>query len=161
MMEGFQLYLVAATAVASGLVGGVLYAFSSFVMAGLKRLPSEQGMAAMQSINVTAVGPGLMIPFFGTTIASVAVAGMAIANWDGTVSVLLLAGAVSYVLGTFVMTAAYHVPRNNALEATSSEAPQAAAMWSRYFAEWTRWNHYRATAALAAAASLTVAIILG
>jgi uncharacterized membrane protein len=161
MMEGFQLYLVAATAVASGLVGGVLYAFSSFVMAGLKRLPSEQGMAAMQSINVTAVGPGLMVPFFGTTFASVAVGVTAIANWEDSVSVWLLAGAVSYVLGTFVMTAAYHVPRNNALEATSSEAPQAAAMWSRYFAEWTRWNHYRAAAALAAAASLTVAIILG
>ena len=56
------------------LVGGVLYAFSSFVMSGLRQLPPAQGMAAMQSINVTAVRPGLMIPFFGTIIASVAVA---------------------------------------------------------------------------------------
>lgn len=39
-------------------MGGVLYAFSSFVMAGLKRLPPDHGMTAMQSINVTAVRPG-------------------------------------------------------------------------------------------------------
>ena len=70
MIEGTQLYLVAGTALASGLVGGVLYAFSSFVMAGLKRLPPAQGMAAMQSVNVTAVRPGLMIPFVGTMIAA-------------------------------------------------------------------------------------------
>ena len=70
MIEGTQLYLVAGTALASGLVGGVLYAFSSFVMAGLRQLPTAQGMAAMQSINVTAVRPGLMVPFIGTMIAS-------------------------------------------------------------------------------------------
>lgn len=161
MIEGAQLYLVTATALAAGLMSGVLYAFSSFVMAGLKRLPTEQAMAAMQSINVTAVRPGLMIPFFGTMIASVAVAITAIADWDDTVSVWLLAGAASYVLGTFVMTAAYHVPRNNALAAISTDAPEAASVWSRYLKEWTRWNHFRAIAALAAAAALTVAIILG
>jgi len=159
-MEGIQLYLVTATALASGLVGGVLYAFSSFVMAGLRRLTPEQGMAAMQSINVTAVRPGLMIPFFGTMIASAAVAVTAVADWNGIVSMWLLAGAASYVFGTFAMTAAYHVPRNNRLEATSVDAPEAASVWSRYLEEWTRWNHFRSAAALVAAAALIVAIIL-
>lgn len=161
MIEGIQLYLVAGTALASGLVGGVLYAFSSFVMAGLKRLPPAQGMAAMQSINVTAVKPGLMIPFFGTMIASVAVAITAIADWDDTTSVWLLAGAASYVLGTFATTGTYHVPRNNALAATSTDAPEAESVWARYLNEWTRWNHFRMLAALAAAALLGVATRLG
>ena len=161
MIEGIQLYLVAGTALASGLVGGVLYAFSSFVMAGLRRLPAAEGMAAMQSINVTAVKPGLMIPFFGAMIASVAVAATAIVDWDDTVSVWLLAGAASYILGTFVMTAAYHVPRNNALAATSTEAPEAESAWAHYLEEWTRWNHFRTLAALTAAAMLGVAIWLG
>ena len=161
MIEGTQLYLVAGTALASGLVGGVLYAFSSFVMAGLKRLPPAQGMAAMQSINVTAVKPGLMIPFLGTLIASIAVAITAITDWDETTSVWLLAGSATYVLGTFVMTGLYHVPRNNALAATSTDVPEAEAVWARYITEWTRWNHYRTVAALTAAALLGVATRLG
>lgn len=161
MIEGSQLYLVAATAVACGLVGGVLYAFSAFVMAGLERLSPEQGIAAMQSINVTAVKPGLMVPFVGTMVASVAVAISAIADWRGSTSIWLLAGAVLYVGGTFVMTGVYHVPRNNRLAATSATAPEAGGVWSRYLKEWTRWNHARAIASLAAAAALTVAIRLG
>jgi hypothetical protein len=36
---------------------GVFFAFSSFVMAALRRLPAAQGIAAMQSIHVTAVTP--------------------------------------------------------------------------------------------------------
>lgn len=161
MMEGTQLYLVAGTAIASGLVGGVLYAFSSFVMAALERLPPEEGMAAMQSINVTAVRPGLMIPFFGTAIASIAVAVTAIANWDGTVSVWLVTGAASYVLGTFVTTATYHVPRNNALAGTPTSVPNAASVWQRYRREWTRGNHVRTIASLLAAATFTIAILQG
>jgi uncharacterized membrane protein len=161
MIEGTQLYLVAGTALASGLVGGVLYAFSSFVMAGLKRLPAAEGMAAMQSINVAAVKPGLMIPFLGTMIASTAVAITAIADWDETTSIWLLVGSASYVLGTFVMTGTYHVPRNNALAATSADTPEAEAVWSRYLKEWTRWNHYRTLAALTAAALLGIATRLG
>ena len=161
MMEGTQLYLVAATAIASGLIGGVFYAFSTFVMPGLKRLPPEEAMAAMQSINVTAVRPGLMIPFFGTAIAGVAVGVTAVANWDDSGSIWLLAGAASYVLGTFVVTAAYHVPRNNALAATPTGGADAASVWYRYLHEWTRGNHVRTIASLLAAAALTVAIIEG
>jgi uncharacterized membrane protein len=161
MIEGTQLYLVAGTALASALVGGVLYAFSSFVMAGLKRLPAAQGMAAMQSINVTAVRPGLMIPFFGTMLASGAVAVTAIADWRGRTSVWLLAGAATYVLGTFATTGTYHVPRNSALAATRIDAPEAETVWTRYLEEWTRWNHYRTLAALTAAALLGVATRLG
>ncbi len=36
----------------SALVGGVFFAFSSFVMKALARVPSPEGIAAMQSINV-------------------------------------------------------------------------------------------------------------
>ncbi|MCB0872633.1 MAG: DUF1772 domain-containing protein [Actinobacteria bacterium] len=158
MIDGITMYLVAGTALSSALVGGVFYAFSTFVMAGLRRVPSEQGMATMQSINVTAVRPGLMIPFFGTTLAGLAVAIVAIVDWNATTSPLLLAGAGSYVLGTFALTAAYHVPRNNALAATPTDA---AAVWSRYLAEWTRWNHVRTAAALVAATLLGVALRVG
>ena len=59
------------------------------------------------------------------------------------------------------MTGLYHVPRNNALAATSTDAPEAETVWTRYLREWTRWNHYRTLAALTAAVLLGVATRLG
>ena len=161
MIDGFQLTLVATTAVAAATMGGVFYAFSSFVMAALRRLPDGAGMGAMQSINVTAVRPGLMVPFFATAVACVVVAVTAIVDWEGAASVWLLAGSASYLMGTFATTAAYHVPRNDALAATHDDDPEAPSIWSRYLDEWTRWNHLRALSGIAAAGAMTVAIIVG
>ena len=42
-------------ALGCGLVAGVFFAFSPFVMKALARLPAEQGVAAMQAINVAAI----------------------------------------------------------------------------------------------------------
>lgn len=160
MIEGIQLWLVVATALGAGLMSGAFFAFSGFVMAGLKRLPSDQGMAAMQEINITAVTPAFMIAFMGTAVASVAVAATAIVSWEGVSSVWLLLGAGLYLFGAFAMTATFHVPRNNALAAVSTTDPDAAQHWARYAATWTAGNHLRTVASLAAAAALTVATLV-
>jgi len=136
-----------ATAVACATVGGVFFAFSSFVMAGLRRLPATQGIAAMQSINVLAVTPVFMTALFGTAALCVA---LAIAEPSG----LVLAGAATYVLGVPGVTMAYNVPRNNALERLDLRAPDAPAAWERYVREWTAANHVRTLAGIAAAALL-------
>lgn len=49
-----------------GLMAGVFFAFSSFVMNALARLQPTQGIAAMQSINITVINPLFMAPFLGT-----------------------------------------------------------------------------------------------
>ncbi len=43
--------LAFAAAVGCGIVGGIFYAFSAFVMRALGRLAPEQGAAAMKAIN--------------------------------------------------------------------------------------------------------------
>ena len=53
-------------AIGSGVVGGVFFAFSNFVMAALARLPVPQGIAAMNSINITVITPTFMTALFGT-----------------------------------------------------------------------------------------------
>ena len=72
-----------------------------------------------------------------------------------------LMSGVFYAFSSFVMTAAYHVPRNNALEATSIDASEAASVWDRYQKEWTRWNHVRALTSMIASLAFTIAIVLG
>ncbi len=63
-----------------------------------------------------------------------------------------------YLLGPIGLTMGYHVPRNNALAAVDPESIEGAQLWSRYQAEWTRWNHVRVAAGLAAAALLTISL---
>jgi len=70
----------------------------------------------------------------------------------------LLAGAALYLIGTFLVTLACNVPRNNALAAVARAQPDAAAHWASYLAGWTAWNHVRTAAALAAAACFGLAL---
>ena len=58
-MDDLLVALTLVTALGCGLSAGALFAFSSFVMRALARLPAAQGIAAMQSINVVAVTPGV------------------------------------------------------------------------------------------------------
>src|SRR5215203_2738800 len=58
--------LTAVMALGAGLVGGVFHAFSTFIMSALARIRPSQGIAAMQSINITVLNPWFLLPFVGT-----------------------------------------------------------------------------------------------
>jgi uncharacterized membrane protein len=147
-----------AAVVGTGAMGGVFFAFSSFVMAGLHRLPPAEGLAAMQSINVTAVRPVFMGGLFGTALLCVILFVSGLRSWHHSRSVLLLAGSALYLLGAIVLTAAYHVPLNDSLAKLDPHGLQAADQWNHYVTNWTLWNHVRAGASLAAAACFALAL---
>ena len=151
--------LIVCTAIACAAMGGVFFAFSSFVMRALARMPPAQGIAAMQSINIVAVTPVFMIALFGTAAACVIVAVSAVTDWQGVRSPYLLAGSVSYVVGAIVVTIACNVPLNNALAGLDPESSDALLFWPTYVRQWTAWNHVRTMSGLAAAALLTIAIM--
>ena len=114
-MEGFLFALTLLGALSCGLMAGVFFAFSTFVMKALARLPVEQGVAAMQAINVAAVTPVFMAALFGTAVACVALTVSALFAWDARFAPYLLVGSTLYLVGTILLTIAYHVPRNEAL----------------------------------------------
>jgi uncharacterized membrane protein len=60
-MSGSLTALTFVAALGAALNGGVFFAFSTFVMSGLARLRPADGIAAMQSINVTAVRLPLLL----------------------------------------------------------------------------------------------------
>jgi uncharacterized membrane protein len=157
-MDGFLFGLTLATALASGLVAGVFFAFSTFVMRGLGRLPAPQGAAAMQAINVTAITPPFMLALFGTGAASAVLAVWGIAEWGEDFGPYLVAGGALYVLGVVVLTITYHVPRNNALAGVEPTSAEATRVWSRYLVEWTTANHVRTVAPLVTAGLFTAAL---
>lgn len=152
----FALTLVAV--LGCGLIAGVFFAFSSFVMRALGRLPPAEGMAAMQSINVVVLNPAFLGVFMGTAAACLAVAVLALLRWSQPGSAWLLTGGLLYLVGTFLVTIAFNVPRNDALAAVAATAPEAGPLWAGYLVSWTAWNHVRTAAALAALASFLFAL---
>jgi uncharacterized membrane protein len=160
-MDGLLFALTLATALGCGLSAGALFAFSSFVMKALGRLPAAQGAAAMQSINVFAVTPVFMTALFGTAVGCVALGVWALVDWSDSYGPYLLAGSALYLAGPVGVTMAYNVPRNDALAAVDPETEEAARLWTRYVREWTRANHVRVVAGLAAAAAFSIALSSG
>ena len=155
-----QQVLTLVTALGCGLIASVFFAFSSFVMAALKRLPSAQGIAAMQSINVAAVTPAFMTALLGTAAACVAAVVWSVVSPDGNSPALVIAGAATYLAGVVGATGARNVPLNTRLAQVEPADARAAAVWDEYLERWTAWNHVRTVTSLAAAVALTVALTL-
>ena len=149
--------LTLVSAVGAGVVGGVFFAFSTFVMPALRRVPHPVGIASMQSINRAAPTPLFMLALLGTAATCVALAIVSIARLGDDGSVPALIGSLVYLV-VIVTTARYHIPRNDALDAVDSDAPSSVAVWHRFLREWVAANHVRTAAGLAAAAILTVAL---
>jgi len=137
------------SAIGCGLIAGLYFAFSAFVMKALGRLDDTQGVAAMRSINSTILGSLFMPLFFGTTIAAGALAVLALFRFGAPGGPAMLAGGLIYVIGMFVCTVVFNVPLNNELARVEAPA-DAAAVWSRYLQDWTFWNHVRTLASTAA-----------
>ena len=161
MSGGLLVPLTLLAALGSGLVGGVFFGFSGFVMRALARLRPAQGIAAMQSINVVAVTPPLMIALFGSALACVALVVSSLFKWREPVAMLRLVGGWLFLVGTVLVKIVRNVPMNDALAAVDPDSADGAAQWARYVPEWTAWNTVRTVAALAASAALTVALLAG
>jgi uncharacterized membrane protein len=146
-------------AIGCGLVAGIFFAFSSFVMAALGRLPSDHGIAAMNAINITVINPGFFLVFFGTGIVCLAAVAAWAFRWSATGGTLVVAAAVIYLVGCIGVTMLRNVPLNNALAAVALGTPEAVALWTRYLDEWTMWNTVRTVASGLAAVLFTLALI--
>ena len=152
----FALTLLAA--LGCGLIAGVFFAFSSFVMKALARLPTSAGIAAMQSINIVVLRSLFMAAFLGTAAVCVLASIYSLFRLQEPGVVYLLVGSVLYLVGSFLVTIVFNVPRNEALAKLAPTDPTSTSLWSGYVASWTAWNHVRTLAALAAAASFSVAL---
>lgn len=143
----------------SALIGGVFFAFSSFVMKALARVPSSEGIAAMQSINVVVINPSFLGAFMGTAALSLGLSGFALIYWNHPSAIFFLGGAVFYITGTFLVTLFCNVPLNNQLAAITATDPNARDIWDHYLDRWTMWNHVRLVAAMVAALLFVVGLM--
>ena len=157
-MDNFLFALTLLAALGCGLIAGVFFAFSSFVMKSLARLPAGAGIAAMQSINIVVLRSWFMAVFLGTAAVCVLATIYSLFRLQEPGVVYLLVGSALYLVGSFLVTIIFNVPRNEALAKLVPTDSSSASSWSGYIANWTAWNHVRTVAAFAAAVSFSVAL---
>ncbi|NKK69078.1 DUF1772 domain-containing protein [Rhizobium leguminosarum bv. viciae] len=159
-MQIILIISLVAAAIGSGLVAGIFFAFSAFIMAAFSRIPAEQGIAAMNSINVTIVRSPFMGLFVPTAILCLVVAALALINWRGGASALMLAGAALYVFASFVSTIIFNVPMNDALAKVGGNGTEAVQLWTTYVRDWTWWKDVRTIASLLASVAFVRALMI-
>src|SRR5262249_10256592 len=139
-------------AIGCGLLAGVYFAFSTFIMTALGRIEQAQGIAAMKSIDSTILHSLFMPFFYGTTLASLVLLVMGFIRRGKPGAMAMLAGGLIYVVGMFLVTVFFNVPLNNALAAVDPGSGAAATVWARFLKDWTLWNHVRTISSTAASA---------
>jgi uncharacterized membrane protein len=157
----FARYLFSLTftaAIGCGLIAGVFFAFSTFVMPALARLQPSQGIAAMQSVNITAINPLFMLVLFGTAVACLFIVISALLQWHQSGKIYLSIGSLLYLVGTILVTMLGNVPLNNALANVDPNSTEGTILWAKYLTDWTFWNHVRTLTALAASVMFIVSL---
>jgi uncharacterized membrane protein len=147
------------SALGCGVVGGVFFAFSTFVMTALARIAPSQGIAAMQSINVAVFNVAFMGALFGTAVTCALLVVASLIARQRPESLYVLVGALLYLVTVVGVTGVVHVPKNDALAVVDPASADGARLWADYVVTWTAWNHVRTIGGLAAAAALIMALL--
>ncbi len=145
-------------ALSVGIMAGVYFAFSAFVMRSLDATERPAGMLAMQSINRIILRSLFLPLFFASSLACILLVTIGAMHWGSAGAWQMVIGGLLYVAGMLVVTAAANVPLNNALEATDAAGPEAEAMWRRFMQRWLPWNHCRTVSCVVSLALLIGAI---
>ncbi len=140
-MTGYLDIIVPLAITGAGVVTGLLFAFSNFVMSSLADLPNDKGMYAMQRINENILNPIFFVFFMGTPVLCLLIIALTALEPTASGRSLLLAGAIGYLAGPFGITVLFNVPLNNKL--AQAEVGEANDAWPSYQQRWQRWNHIR------------------
>lgn len=146
-----------ALALGSGLMAGVFFAFSAFVMTALDDRPAAEAIATMQRINVRVLNAWFLGVFMGTAVLGLAVAAAGIWMPGPQSTAWSVAAAVVYGLGVFGVTAGFNVPMNAGLARLHGAHHDLPGAWRDYRVPWTLWNHARSSAASMSALLWTIA----
>src|SRR5689334_6315710 len=102
-METLTIVLLWFGALGCGLLGGLYFAFSAFIMRALDSA-GMSGIDAMNAINRVILRSAFMPLFFGTTIAAGALAVIGLLHLEQPRSLWMIVGGAGYVAGMFVVT---------------------------------------------------------
>ena len=112
----------------------------------------------MQAINREAPSPLFMLLLFGTGAACLVLLIYSALHLQDPGARYRLIACALYIVGVVLITAGYHVPRNNVLDGLDPNSAEGIAYWAIYLEEWVRMNHVRTIAPLVTAVLLAVSL---
>ncbi len=128
----------------TGLSAGLFYAWSVSVIPGTRKIMDPTYMEAMQSINRAILNPAFFLIFFGSLIL---LATNTIQQYqNGLTFWLMLAATLTYLIGTFGVTAFGNVPLNDTLDAlnlNNLNAEQISQFRQNYEVKWNQLHTIR------------------
>jgi uncharacterized membrane protein len=139
------------TAVASALSGGLFYAWSCSVIPGLKKLPDDCYIRAMQSFNKAILNPLFFLSFMGALILLPICVYLNYAHDLSIRFYLLLIALILYVVGVFGVTALGNIPLNRQLDnfTLAGASAQSVSLQRKNFEEpWIRLHSIRTCAGI-------------
>ncbi len=145
------------------LVTGFLFAFAVVAMPGLKSLSDAEFVRAFQGMDgiVQSNQPLFVVTWLGSIVSVLASAGLGIFHLGGLDRLLLLAGAVVYIVLVQVPTFRINIPLNNfiqSLDAASMTDDDLEHARQRFEPRWNRWNNVRSLCSCAVVAVLILVL---
>jgi uncharacterized membrane protein len=146
-----QTIIQLAAVMLTGLIAGLLYGYDCSIIKGLGNLPDQEYLGAFQSINRAILNPYFFLSFAGSLIVLPIACWLSFRSGNGTAACFLLAAALIYLAGVFIVTAAANVPLNNLLDKfnLATETPETTrAFRQRFETGWNQWHHIRTYASI-------------
>jgi uncharacterized membrane protein len=150
-----QLVFIIST-LSTGLIAGLMYAYSCSINPGLGRLNDLEYLRAMQSINRAILNPLFFMTFMGTLIL------LPVSTWlsyDSAHFWYFLAATIIYAIGVFGVTIGGNVPLNEALDKFNigTASPDQLALQRSLFEQ--KWNMFHVIRTVANVSSALLAIL--
>ncbi|MEV6274357.1 anthrone oxygenase family protein [Nocardia sp. NPDC051832] len=144
-MNALRIAALVAAALASGLIGGVFYAYAISVMPALNQSDDRTIVGVMQKINVVIINPWFMIGFMGTVGFSILAAALHLGK-DHRATLVWIGIALLLNVIAFAVTAGLNVPLNEQLAAAGDvgQIQNLAQVRADFESSWVRWNIVRA-----------------
>lgn len=159
-MSLFVFALLQVSILAYAIVGGVFLAFSDFIMRSLAHTSGGGGVEAMQVINREVFRWVFMALFLGMAAVSVFLVIYSATTFVGGPGMLILMGALVYLVGCFAVTVFFNVPMNEALAGMDLTSDTTKDYWTgTYLPRWTMWNTVRTIACAISAALVLSGLI--
>lgn len=147
-------------ALATALMAGLFYNWTSAITVGLHRLPDKEYIAAIQSINRAIQNPLFFLSFFGAAILLPFCCYLHYQHPVTTKFYILLTAAIFYLAGVMAVTILGNIPLNNMLDKFNLQnASLDDAAKIRLLFE-TRWNNFNTVRTICSVISLLFILIV-
>lgn len=155
----FNTIVLGITIVVNGLVAGLFWGWTVSVIPGTKNISDLNYVETMQTINRDILNPWFLGAFMGGPILLVL---STILYWNEDNFTFILLGAITIIVGQFVVTAGRNVPLNNRLEAEDLDGiteEDAKRIREYYEGPWNFWQYVRTWASFIGLILLIVAVL--